>query len=114
MANALAVKAANLPAVARVNVTRESMLKSCWETNRWARKIKLDRWYHVTDDDGRLGYAIKHGDDVRMMWAMMDGAKPDYAGWTPEKNFSEFKILRWLVRNGMTPDDYELTALGGN
>lgn len=111
MTNAFKKREQALATIPTGTASPEAMIASCWRLNCWAKKIGWDRWYYVTDNNGSLHFATKEGDDVRMMWAMMDGKRPEYQNWSEEKNRKEYFQLRKLVQQGMDADEFRLTRM---
>lgn len=112
MGNALKVRAEQTGVtVNRQPASRDRMIDSCWESNKWALKIGLDRWWHVAETDHGLSITSKDGDLVRTIWRMIEGHRPDYVNWSKEKLDREYNQMRWFIRHGMSADDYDRTPL---
>ena len=94
--------------------SKTDLVQKCWEYNQWAKGIGFARWWYVAERDGVNSILTKDGDEVIRFWKMFDGYKPDYVNWSQEKLDEEYRIMRWVIRNGMDEDSFNRTCLAYN
>lgn len=92
---------------------QDEMRQWCWDRNQQAMAAGWPHWLYVSQDKETGVNSIKsrNGSDARDIMKTMHGWYPDFMEWPSERLASEFRILRFMVRMGMTEDTFKTIRL---
>ena len=78
----------------------------CWDHNKWAARIGLNRWYYIhkdTSSDGTKTMArrILDGMQAEEVKAVLDGKRIEYYGWPQHKIDTLERKAKHFMKLGM-------------
>lgn len=92
-------------------VTEDGLRERCWEMNQKMRRIGLDRWYMVSQNNEIPVIEPRDGAIADRVWQVLNGWYPDYHGWPEAKLASEYRISKHIARMGMPEDQFKQARL---